>query len=93
MVASGRAAIDTLGNPDVWFDAILCDLMMSDLTGMDVYEVVKLARPGTEKRMIFMTGGAFTARARDFLDRVTNPRLEKPFTIPVLDALIRERVR
>jgi hypothetical protein len=27
-----------------------------------------------------MTGGAFTHNAREFLDSLANPRLEKPFT-------------
>jgi len=29
--------------------------------------------------MIFLTGGAFTAKARAFLDRVPNVRVDKPF--------------
>ncbi len=29
--------------------------------------------------MIFITGGAFTSRAAEFLASVDNPRLEKPF--------------
>ena len=28
---------------------------------------------------MFVTGGAFTAVASDFLDRVANERIEKPF--------------
>jgi len=31
--------------------------------------------------MIFLTGGAFTERARAFLERVANPRIEKPFEV------------
>jgi len=93
MVSSGRAAIDALGKSDVWFDAIVCDLMMADLTGMDVYEVVKLARPGTEKRMIFMTGGAFTPRASAFVGTMENPCLEKPFPVDELLKAIRKVAR
>jgi CheY-like chemotaxis protein len=67
--------------------------MMPEMTGMDLHATLAERDPATAARMIFMTGGAFTARARDFLDRVPNARLEKPFTMPVLEALIRERVR
>ncbi len=39
-----------------------------------------------------MTGGAFTVSARDFLDRVPNPRLEKPFDSAALRALVNRQV-
>ncbi len=93
IVSSGREAIDRLGKADTYFDAILCDLMMGDLTGMDVYEVMKLARPGMEKRMIFMTGGAFTPRASTFVSTVENSCLEKPFPLEELMRAIRNVVR
>jgi hypothetical protein len=37
-----------------------------------------------------MTGGAFTAKSREFLASVTNPRLEKPFDLAELRGLLRE---
>jgi hypothetical protein len=43
--------------------------------------------------MIFLTGGAFTPRARAFLDDVPNLRLEKPFELSTLRALVQERLR
>ncbi|HWM84511.1 MAG TPA: ATP-binding protein, partial [Kofleriaceae bacterium] len=61
------------------YDWIFCDLMMRDLSGMDLYEQVRRARPGLEQRFVFMTGGAFTARARDFVAHVKVPCLSKPF--------------
>ena len=60
------------------YDVILCDLMMPVMTGMDLYaEVVRVA-PKLVGRLVFMTGGAFTPRARAFLESVSNPCLEKP---------------
>ncbi len=74
------------------FDVILCDLMMPQMTGMDLHaELVKLD-PGVAGRMVFLTGGAFTARARDFLDNVHNQRLEKPFDPAQLRALINDKI-
>jgi len=61
------------------FDVILCDLMMPDLTGMDVYEKIQKEHAGLEERVIFMTGGVFTEQAAAFMAKVPNPRLEKPF--------------
>jgi CheY-like chemotaxis protein len=70
------------------FDVILSDLMMPDVTGMEIYEQLSLAAPDQAKRMIFLTGGAFTERARSFLDRAPNPRIEKPFEISSVLATI-----
>ncbi|HEX8908045.1 MAG TPA: hypothetical protein VF805_02515, partial [Anaeromyxobacteraceae bacterium] len=40
------------------------------------------------ERLVFVTGGAFTAQAREFLARVPNPRVEKPFEPATLRALV-----
>jgi PAS domain S-box-containing protein len=74
------------------FDLIICDLMMPEMTGMDLHSSLSRSRPSEAARMIFMTGGAFTSEARDFLERVTNQRVEKPFDPVALRALIRDRV-
>ena len=34
--------------------------------------------PDQAERIVFVTGGAFTPRAREFLERVPNARVEKP---------------
>ena len=62
------------------FDAILCDLMMPEMTGMALHEKLLAESPELAARMIFLTGGAFTRAASEFLGRVPNARLEKPFT-------------
>ncbi len=72
------------------FDLILCDLMMPDMTGMDLYAAIREAVPEQASRMIFVTGGAFTPRAIEFLDTVTNLRLDKPFDLRNLRALVRD---
>lgn len=61
------------------YDVVLCDLMMPEMTGIEFYEAVTAIDPDQARAVIFLTGGAFTPRARDFLDRVENTRIEKPF--------------
>jgi PAS domain S-box-containing protein len=74
------------------FDVVLCDLMMPQVTGMDLYAVLcELDRQQAE-RIVFMTGGAFTPSARAFLNSVPNPRLEKPFEVQELRALVNRLV-
>ena len=77
---SGREALDKLQGGEK-FDAILCDLLMPEMTGMDLHDEIRRQFPGLEQRIIFMTGGAFTPRAREFLNAVTNPYLSKPFDL------------
>jgi CheY-like chemotaxis protein len=75
------------------FDLILCDLMMPEMTGMDFYESVRAMYPDQTDRIVFLTGGAFTARARDFLEAVPNLRLDKTFDIQHLRAIVNERLK
>lgn len=75
------------------FDLILCDLMMPDMTGIDLYEVLMERFPDQARVMIFVTGGAFTTRAKAFLDRVSNLRVDKPFDARNLRALVRELLK
>jgi two-component system cell cycle sensor histidine kinase/response regulator CckA len=84
---SGRAAIDRFAN-DARFDVVLCDLQMRDGTGAEVYEHARTARPGLEKRFVFMTGGVFTEHARSFMRECAQPVLEKPFMAAKLHATI-----
>jgi PAS domain S-box-containing protein len=70
------------------YDVILCDLMMPQVTGMDLHATLAREIPELTDRMIFMTGGAFTLRARQFLDGIPNPRIEKPFDAQLLRALV-----
>jgi PAS domain S-box-containing protein len=74
------------------YDAILCDLMMPDMTGMELHGVLQRAAPSQAAAMIFMTGGAFTPEAQAFLNSVSNLRLEKPFEVKPLRALVRGRI-
>jgi signal transduction histidine kinase len=61
------------------FDLILCDLMMPEMTGMDLYDELKQSTPDQADKFIFMSGGAFTDRSRAFLARSSNEVIEKPF--------------
>jgi PAS domain S-box-containing protein len=89
---SGREAIMHLDG-DASFDAIVCDLHMNDGTGIDVYEHLVAHAPNLAERVIFMTGGAFTQRAKDFLDRCPRPVLEKPFAAAQLVTLVSDLTR
>lgn len=87
-VGSGAEALRLLeaGN----FDVVFCDLIMPTVTGMDVFEAVERSMPHYTDRFVFMTGGAFTERAKRFLERESHRLvLFKPFGI----AAVRQAVR
>ena len=88
VATSGSAARDLLAE-GATFDVILCDLMLDDLSGMELARWLEEARPDVLERMVFMTGGAFTAEARDFLRDVPRQRqLEKPFSSEEIHRLL-----
>jgi PAS domain S-box-containing protein len=75
------------------FDLILCDLMMPEMTGMDLHRELSLVAPEQADRMIFVTGGAFTEKARRFLSETPKEHLEKPFASANLRAIVQRYLR
>ena len=57
---------------------------------MEFYQRVRRSKPELERRIVFMTGGAFTASAAEFLSSVENRWIEKPFSLGVVEAIVRE---
>jgi CheY-like chemotaxis protein len=61
------------------FDVILCDLVMPEMTGMDVYRRLSSERPEVAARVVFMTGANVGGGLSEFLAGVRNECIEKPF--------------
>ena len=91
VASSGRQALDLLLGGGS-FDAVLCDLMMPGMSGIELFRALEVRAPGLEKRLVFMTGGAFTPEAESFLEEVSNARVEKPFDFASVDRLLRAAV-
>jgi PAS domain S-box-containing protein len=70
------------------FDAILCDLLMPEMTGMDLKSALDELAPDQAKRMLFMTGGAFTDAAERFIELPGIRTLLKPFSREALDTAL-----
>ncbi len=88
---SGEAARLILER-DQSFDLILCDLMMPDSTGMDLHRWLATEHPSAAEKLVFVTGGAFTPQASDYVTRVGNARLDKPYEAAALKRFVSERV-
>lgn len=89
----GRQAIEVLERMGPRFDAIVCDLLMPDVDGVDLHGWVKEHQPGLEQHMVFVTGGAATLRAREFLAALPTPWVEKPFEMDELLRRVNEVAR
>ncbi len=75
------------------FDVILCDIMMPQMTGMELYAAILKAAPEQAARILFLTGGTFTPSARAFVHQTTNLWIEKPFDVRQLRALVNDKMR
>jgi PAS domain S-box-containing protein len=84
----GADALELL-EADRGFDVIFCDLLMPNLTGMDLFREASARGLGIADRFVFVTGNAFTPRAREFLSQVPNPRLDKPVDAQTLLDMVR----
>jgi CheY-like chemotaxis protein len=62
--------------------------MMPEMSGIELYEQLEGKFPAYRQRIVFMTGGAFTSQARDALEHLGAPRLEKPFSEAALRRVI-----
>jgi len=70
------------------FDLIICDLMMPNMSGMELHSELLRLVPEQANRMIFLTGGAFTSKARHFLSETPKEHIEKPFDSGNLRAIV-----
>jgi CheY-like chemotaxis protein len=61
------------------FDLILCDLMMPEMTGMEMAARLADSLPRMAARMVFLSGGAFTRESAEFLGSMGSRFVEKPF--------------
>jgi CheY-like chemotaxis protein len=76
---------------DQSFDAVLCDLQMPEMSGPALHGQVASRWPELAERFIFLTGGAFSAEARRFLEQAAVACLNKPFKVDQLLELIESR--
>ena len=70
------------------WDLILCDLMMPNVTGMDIHQFCVEQCPENVQQMVFITGGTFTRSAQDFIDDPKIKVLHKPIQVQQLTQLV-----
>jgi CheY-like chemotaxis protein len=73
------------------FDVILCDVMMPNMTGIELRDRLHAFAPELAARIVFVTGGALLPHVRALLERVPNAWLEKPIDVEGLREFVRRR--
>jgi PAS domain S-box-containing protein len=91
-VYRARDALDLL-ELGTRYDVILCDLMMPQITGMELHAAVARLDVAQAERIVLLTGGAFTPAAREFLLTSTNRRIEKPFDLKEVRRIVNDLIR
>jgi CheY-like chemotaxis protein len=86
VVTSGREALERLRDhpPDV----IVSDLMMAEMTGIEFHAHLLAEHPEHARRMLFLTGGAFTPATHAFVAEMSDRILLKPVSLGDLLAAI-----
>jgi len=92
VVESAREALTLIGAGQR-YDVILCDVMMPQMTGIELHAELGRLAADQQERMIFVTGGTFTPMARAFFDKAPNALIEKPFNLRNLRAVVREQLQ
>jgi PAS domain S-box-containing protein len=91
VLTRARAALERLRGGEA-FDVILCDVMMPEMSGLELHAELSLTDSRLAERIVFITGGAFSAQTQAVLDGMPNECISKPFDIGALRALVSERV-
>jgi len=87
VVHSGRAALRHVerGHP---IDLILCDVMMPDIAGAEVYARLSAQDQHLAERILFISGGGFTPKSEQLRNALPHRFLEKPLRRDDLHAAI-----
>jgi signal transduction histidine kinase/CheY-like chemotaxis protein len=72
------------------YDAIICDVVMPEMSGMELYAETAKRVPGREKRFIFITGGTFSPATLALLRGASIPVLPKPLDEDRLRAALQQ---
>ena len=91
VVNDARQALSRIATGES-FDIIFCDLMMPEMTGMEFFEALREGNGELARRVVFVTGGAFTMRTQEFLDTVGNASMTKPFDVNAVRRMVADYV-
>jgi len=75
------------------YDVVLCDVLMPEMTGIELSGELDRRFPEQSDRVVFMTGGATSEPARIFIEERRARVVSKPFTPREIETAVRAIVR
>lgn len=88
----GARGLEKLLAPGAHYDAIISDLRMPGMSGMELHDRIADHRPELLSRLLFSTGDVASKEAAEFVQRTRCVVLEKPFELSKLGETL-ERFR
>jgi signal transduction histidine kinase/ActR/RegA family two-component response regulator len=85
--ANGSEALDRLKAGER-FDVILCDLLMPEMTGIELFGEIGQRFSSQAERVVFMTGGATSESSRIFIEQQSARVVNKPFLPAEIEAAV-----
>jgi CheY-like chemotaxis protein len=70
-------------------DAVICDMLLPDISGIEVYHRAVAAEPSYRQRFAVATGASAMAKVSEFLTTFNGPVLHKPVQSSQLTAAVR----
>jgi two-component system NtrC family sensor kinase len=86
IVPAGKSALEKLAANR--YDLVLCDVLMPDILGPQIYESAAQKNPTLRDRFVFITGNVVDKDTRLFLEKSGLPWLSKPFLPTDIEKLV-----
>jgi nitrogen-specific signal transduction histidine kinase/ActR/RegA family two-component response regulator len=91
----GGEALEILGLDDGaarqrtdWYDAIVTDLKMPGVTGIEIHDRLAAISPEALAKLVLITGDTASTEVADFVARLRQPLVQKPFDMRALADLL-----
>jgi two-component system NtrC family sensor kinase len=75
------------------YDLIITDIKMPEMSGQEFHRRVRDIDREQAERMVFITGDTVNVATRQFLQRVSNPCLAKPFKMGEIREIVERQLR
>ena len=87
MATEPQTALSLLAGEQV-FDAVLTDVRLPGMTGLELHASLRDENPGLADRVVFMTGDTLAGWVSAGLSGLDNPVLVKPFRLRELSEIL-----
>lgn len=86
VAASGQEALDHLARRS--YDAVICDLLMPNMTGDELFRICREEQPEVASRFVFLSGHYGDLPSTDVAAASGQPYLKKPCRLAEIGAAI-----